>query len=86
MGSPYLQAEEVREALVEPAAAAAVGEELGRGQRGVRTNSSASPTGFHQPSAVHLDQRQGRDGGARAAPVGQPPRGVQRGTEGPWGV
>lgn len=82
MGSPYLQAEEVREALVEPAAAAAVGEELGRGQRGVRTNSSASPTGFHQPSAVHLDQRQGRDGGARAAPVGQPPRhGAERGAE-----
>ena len=90
MGSLYPQAEEVREALVEPAAAAAVGEELGRGQRGVRTNSSASPTGFHQPSAVHLDQSKGGMGGPVPPLQVSPPdtglRGVQRGTEGPWGV
>ena len=87
MGSPYPQAEEVREALVEPEAAAAAGratwgEELGRGQQGDRTSSSASPTGFHQPSAVQLDQRQVWDGGARAAPAGQPPgNGAERGAE-----
>lgn len=54
MGSPYARTEEVGEALVEPNAAAAVGqatweEELGRGQQGAGANSSACLTGFRQP-------------------------------------
>ena len=74
LGSPYARTKEVGEALVDPDAAAAVGlatwgEELGRGQQGAGTNSSACLTGFRQPlPAARLDQRQGWGGGATCHP------------------